>query len=249
MTWWPRAMTPPWPSTPRPTRRAPGASSAPRPCAGRSSASACREKKTPRATEQDRAEIRAERATFADQVRGLDPRRLVFVDEAGVTTHMSRTYARAPRGQRACATAPAGTWRRLTVRGALGAGGVVGAMTIERATDTAAFLAYLDQVLIPELRARKPGAVVIMDNLSPHRAPAVRTRLEAAGFGLILLPRYSPDLNPIEPMWSKVKEALRAAAARTVAALEAALSNALARITVKDAQGFFRGCGYALPAN
>ncbi len=95
----------------------------------------------------------------------------------------------------------------------------------------------------------KPGAVVVLDNLSPHRAPAVRERLEAAGLELLLLPRYSPDLNPIEAMWSKVKEALRAAAARTVEALEAALATALARITADDARGFFRGCGYAAPAN
>jgi transposase len=173
----------------------------------------------------------------------------VFVDEAAVTTAMVRARGRAPKGQRAYGTAPAGTWRRLTVLGALGAGGVAGAMSIERATDTAVFLAYLDHVLIPELARRKPGAVVIMDNLSAHKRPAVRARLEAAGLELLLLPRYSPDLNPIEAMWSKVKEALRAAAARTVAALEAALATALARISAADARGFFHGCGYAAPAN
>ena len=122
-------------------------------------------------------------------------------------------------------------------------------MSVEAATDTAVVLAYLDHVLIPELRRTKPDAVVVMDNLSPHRAPTVRRRLEAAGFELIYLPRYSPDLNPIEPMWAKLKEILRAAAARTVAALEAALAAALARITPDDARGFFRGCGYAAPAN
>jgi transposase len=173
----------------------------------------------------------------------------VFLDEAGVTTAMVRSHARAPRGRRAYGTAPAGTWRRLTVLGALGADGVAAAMTIGRATDTAVFLAFLDHVLIPALRATKPGAVVVMDNLSPHRAPAVRARLEAAGFELIYLPRYSPDLNPIEPMWAKGNELLRAAAARTVAALETALAGALDRVTAADARGFFRGCGYALPAD
>ena len=122
-------------------------------------------------------------------------------------------------------------------------------MSIERATDTAVFLAYLDQVLIPELARSKPGAVVIRDNLSAHKRPAVRARLEAAGLELLRLPRYAPDLEPIEAMGSKVKEALRAAAARTVAALEAALATALARITAADARGFFHGCGYAAPAN
>jgi transposase len=88
-----------------------------------------------------------------------------------------------------------------------------------------------------------------MDNLSPPKAPAVRQRFQAAGLELILLPRYSPDLNPIEPLWAKVKAALRAAAARTVEALETALAAALAGVTPDDAHGFFRGCGYALPAN
>ena len=166
-----------------------------------------------------------------------------------MTTDMSRTYARAPRGQRARGAAPAGRWRRLTVLGALAGDGVAAAMSIERATDTAVFTAFLDHVLIPALRGAKPGAVVIMDNLSPHKAPAVRARLEAAGFELIYLPRYSPDLNPIAPMWAKLKAALRAAAARTVAALEAALADGLARITAKDARGFFRSRGHVIPAN
>ena len=103
------------------------------------------------------------------------------------------------------------------------------------------FLAFLDRVPIPELARTKPGAVVVMDNLSPHKAPAARRKLEAAGLGLLDLPRYAPDLNPIEPMRSKVKAAPRAAAARTVAALP--------RVTPGDARGFFRGCGYAVPAN
>ena len=162
---------------------------------------------------------------------------------------MVRTHARAPRGQRAYGTAPAGRWRRLTVLGALGVDGVAGAMSIEAATDTAVFCAFLDQVLLPELRRTKPDAVVIMDNLSPHKAPAGRQRFVAAGLALLLLPRYSPDLNPIEAMWAKLKAALRAAAARTLEALAAALAGALDHVTPNDARGFFRACGYALPAN
>ena len=145
------------------------------------------------------------------------------------------------------ALAPADGARR--VLGALGADGVAAAMSIERATDTAVFLALRDHVLIPELRRTKPGAVVIMDNLSPHKAPAVRERLATAGLELLDLPRYSPDLSPIEPLGAKVKAALRAAAARTVAALEAALGAALAAVTAADARGFFRDRGYAAPAN
>lgn len=122
--------------------------------------------------------------------------------------------------------APCGSWRRLTVLGALGTGGVVAAMAVEAATGTAAFPAFLDRVLIPALVRTRPGAVVAMDNLSPHKAPAVRERLEGAGLRLLYLPRYSPELSPIEPCWSKVKERLRAGAARTIEVLHAALGPA-----------------------
>jgi transposase len=143
----------------------------------------------------------------------------------------------------------------LTVLGALGCEGVAAAMTIAAATDTAIFLAFVDKVLIPELRQSRPDAIVVMDNLSAHcpsgdrihavKAPAVRQRLEAAGLRLLYLLRYSPDLSPIEPMWSKLKTSLRAVAARSLQALEAALPQALNRITPNDATGYFRHCGYA----
>lgn len=173
----------------------------------------------------------------------------MFVDESGVFTNMVRLYARAPQGQRAGGSAPAGPWQRLTVLGALAGDGVAAAMTIAAATDTVVFLAFLDQGLIPALRASKPDAVVIMDNLGAHKAPAVRERLEAAGLELLDRPRYSPDLSPIEPMWAKIKALLRALAARTLESLEAALAGALDRITPQDARGFFRHCGYAASAN
>lgn len=173
----------------------------------------------------------------------------MFVDESGVTTAMTRRYARAPRGRRASGAAPYGHWRRVTLLGALGVEGVVAAMSVEAATSTAVFLAFLDQALIPELVRTKPGAVVVMDNLSAHKAAAVRARLEQAGLRLLYLPRYSPDLSPVEPMWAKVKELLRAKAARTVAALNEALGPVLDAITARDACGFFRGCGYPVAPN
>jgi transposase len=218
----------------------PDAAAAPRPDA---------QKKTLRAEEQARADVAAERAVYEERVRGLDPDDLVFVDEAGVTTALTRRYARAPRGRRAVGTAPCGSWRRLTVLGALGTGGVVAAMAIEAATSTAVFLAFLDHVLIPALVRTKPGAVVVLDNLSPHKAPAVRTRLEGAGLRLLYLPRYAPELSPIEPCWAKVKERLRTEAARSVEALQAALGPALDAVSARDARGFFRGCGYAVAPN
>jgi transposase len=139
-----------------------------------------------------------------------------------------------------------GHWRRLTVLGALSSEGVVAAMSIEAATSQPVFLAYPERVLVPELKRRKPDATVVMDNLPAHHASAVAETLEAAGRGLLYLPRYSPDLSPIEPGWSKVKTRLRADAARTKEALDEKLRPALDAITPQDAKGWFRHCGYAL---
>jgi transposase len=211
----------------------------PRPGAARAAA----QKKTLRASERDRADIQAERAVFCEQIRQLDPKKLVFLDESGITTAMTRRYARAPCGERAHGSAPGG-WRRLTVLGALSEAGMVAGMSIAAATTTRVFVAFLQSVLIPELRRRHPGATVLMDNLSAHKPKEVETTLTKAGFKLLYLPRYSPDLSPIEPGWSKLKSALRAAEARTPEALEAALTPALDSITPADARGWFNHCGY-----
>jgi len=143
-------------------------------------------------------------------VGGIGPeRRPVFLDECGVLTDMARLHGRSPRGTRACASAPFGHWTRVTVLGALGAGGIVGAMGVEAATGAEVFHAYLDRALLPELRRTRPDAVLVMDNLAAHKAPRVRTLLGRSGFGYRYLPAYSPDLNPIEPAWAKVKAAPR----------------------------------------
>jgi transposase len=157
---------------------------------------------------------------------------------------MTRTRARAARGQRARGTVPWGRWERVTVIGALALEGVVASMSIAAATSTAVFLAFAEQVLVPALRGR-PGAVVVMDNLAAHKAEAVRDALDRAGLGHRYLPPYSPDLNPIEQAWSKLKARLRAEGARSREALEAALGPALAAITGQDARGWFRLGGYA----
>ena len=183
----------------------------------------------------------------ADGVGGMAPERLVFLDECGVLTTMARLHGRSPRGTRACASAPFGHWTRLTVLGALGAEGVVGAMSVEAATSAAVFHAYLDHVLLPELRRSKPDAVLVMDNLAAHKAPQIRALLDRSGFAYRYLPPYSPDLNPIEPAWAKVKATLRRVAARTAEALHEALGPALAGVTAQDAAGFFQHCGYACP--
>lgn len=177
---------------------------------------------------------------------GMAAQRLVFLDESGVTTKMARTQARAPRGQRAFAAVPLGSWQRLTVLGALSCEGVVATMSIEAATSTPVLLAYLAQVLVPELQRVKPDAILVMDNLRPHRATAVAELLDQAGLGLIFLPRYSPEFNPIELAWSKLKTRLKAKAARSLDALEAELGPALDTITAQDATAWFRHTGYAL---
>lgn len=185
------------------------------------------------------------RREFWEQVESLDPAELVFVDETGIDTRMVRRYARAPTGERAHGTQPA-TYRRLTVIGGLAAEGLLALMSSPHAMDTALFLGYLDQVLIPELARRKPNAIVVLDNLKPHHAAAVKEKLAAAGLRLLYLPPYSPDFAPVEPAWSKLKTLLRTAAKRSLEALEGALARVIDAITPEDAHGYFTHCGYDL---
>ena len=141
--------------------------------------------------------------------------------------------------------------------GALGAEGIVGTMSVQAATSGAVFLAkphrglrraYLERVLLPELRRSKPDAVLVMDNLAAHKTSQVRALLDHSGFAYRYLPAYSPDLNPIEPAWAKVKAELRRVAARTVDALHAACGPALDAVTAQNAAGFFRHCRYIRPS-
>jgi transposase len=171
----------------------------------------------------------------------------VLLDESAALTNLVRTHAWSPRGERALGVVPGGRWERVTMLAALGLEGILGAMSIAAATDGAVFHAYLERVLLPELRRVKPDAVLVMDNLNAHKTPAVRALLDGSGFAYRYLPSYSPDLNPIELAWAKVKTLLRKAAARTVDALHAAFGPALDSITVQDAQGFFRHAGYPCP--
>ena len=197
------------------------------------------QKKTLVASEQDpvaRASWWAELATY-------DPADFVFLDESSTSIALTRRYARAPRGQRAYGQVPRNHGRPTTLLAALSPAGLGAAMTLEGAANTAAFLAYVREVLAPTLR---PGQLVIVDNVSFHRADAIRDAIAAAGCVLLFLPPYSPDFNPIEQAFSKLKAHLRKAAARTQAALETAIADALATITAADALGWFRHCGYQL---
>jgi transposase len=186
-------------------------------------------------------------AEDAAGVGGIPPERLVFLDECGVLTNMARLWGRSPRGSRAVGTVPFGHWKRLTVLGALGIDGMLATMSIEAATSGAVFHAYLEQVLLPQLRRTKPDAVLVLDNLRAHKTAAVRRLLDGSGFAYRYLPPYSPDLTPIEPAWAKLKAELRRVAARTTEALHQALGPALDTITAQDASGFFRHAGYNRP--
>lgn len=168
---------------------------------------------------------------------------MIFLDESGVTTEMTRRYGRAPGGERVGEGTPAGHWRTLTMLGAVRWSGWVATMTIEAATDGEIILAYLQQLLCPQLQ---PGDVVVMDNLAAHKVSGVRDLIENTGAQLRYLPAYSPDFNPIEKCWSKVKQLLRAAKARSIFTLERSVSEALAAVSPDNVQAFFRHCGYTL---
>jgi len=183
------------------------------------------------------------RRKFLAKIAGIAPDRLVFVDESGATTAMTRLRGRAPRGQRVPGTAPHGHWQVTTMIGAIRRSGVTAAMTIDSPTDSDVFRAYVEHVLVPSLRC---GDVVVMDNLSAHKAAGVAERIDESGAELLYLPPYSPDFNPIEPCWSKVKEFLRAAQARTQNLLEHVIGKALETVTADDARGWFRHCGYVV---
>jgi transposase len=150
---------------------------------------------------------------------------------------MTRLYARATGGGRIHEATPGGHWKIMTILGAMSLNGMIATMTIEEPTDTDIFLAYIEHLLYPVL---KPGDVVVMDNLSAHKAPAVREWIEKAGAELLYLPPYSPDLNPIEKAWAKLKQLLRAAKARSKETLDQAITEALPHITPANAHAWFR---------
>lgn len=175
----------------------------------------------------------------------MEPAQFVFVDETSTSIALTRRYARAPRGERARGSVPRNYGQPTTLIAALAPTGLGAAMTLEGAANTAAFTVYVRELLGPTLH---PGQIVILDNVSFHRAAGIRELIEAAGCQLLFLPPYSPDFAPIEHAFAKLKTALRAAAARTPAALEAAIAAALELITAADAHGWFAHCGYRLAA-
>jgi transposase len=195
-----------------------------------------RKKKVPRAQEQDRPEVQEQRREFREQLAGLDPGHLVFVDECGANTAMTRTHGRAPVGQRVYATTP-GHWESITLTSGMRLTGVIAPLAFPGATNTDLFEAYVAEMLVPEL---KPGDVVIWDNLKPHQSEEAAEAVEAAGARVVPLPPWSPDYTPIEEMISKVKGSMRSAAARTKEAVYAAFGAALHDVTPDNIAGWFQ---------
>lgn len=167
----------------------------------------------------------------------------MFIDESGATTAMQRLRGRSPRGERCRVSGPAGHWKICTMIGAVRLDGPLICSTLDGPVDQTSFVAWVKDHLCEVLR---PGDVVCMDNLSAHKSPKVRQTIESVGARLEYLPAYSPDFNPIENMWSQVKEALRSAAQRTVDALGEAIAAAMAQVSAQDCGGFFSNCGYAI---
>ena len=174
-----------------------------------------------------------------------DPKQFVFVDESGTHTSLTRLYGWAPHEQRAVGSVPRNHGKNTTLVAALTPQGLQAPWTIEGAMDTLAFERYVKEVLGPTLR---PGQVVVLDNLSVHKAASIREAIEARDCELLFLPPYSPDCTPIEQAFSKIKALIRGVGARTREALLDAVSRAVSAITQEDAAGWFSHAGYHLPA-
>jgi transposase len=199
------------------------------------------QKKVIHAAEQQRPDVQARRATWTVERLDWEPSHLVFIDESGARTNLVRQYGRCLRGQRLVAYAPHGHWKTTTFVVALREEGLTAPMVLDGAMNGKAFLAYVRQVLMPTLQR---DDLVVLDNLSSHKAAGVREAIEQAGARLMYLPPYSPDLNPIELAFSKLKWLLRSAAERAVDALWSRLGQLLDAFPPQQCRNYFRHCGY-----
>lgn len=201
------------------------------------------QKKSLHASERETERVQARREEYSQEIKGFEVAKLKFLDEAGSDLAMTRLYGRAAKGKRVIDSAPQNYGSNTTMLATLSLAGITAPMTISGAVDGDVFKAYVEQVLGPTLEA---GEIVIMDNLPAHKVKGIRELIEERGAILLYLPPYSPDLNPIEKCWSKIKTYLKRAKARTRAELEKALAEALLLVSPKDAEGWFRSCGYAI---
>jgi transposase len=245
-----RAICAGW-SRRRPTSRSPscrrnssdaaGCGPGSRPSTTRSAGSACRIKKSLRAAEQDRPDVAGKRRLWRVWQRFIDPARFVFLDETGTATNLARRYGRSPRGERLVAAVPHGHWRTTTFIAGLRQTGIVAPLLLDGPMTGTAFRAYVEQFLAPALR---PGDVVVLDNLAAHKVHGVRQALAAAGASLLDLPPYSPDFNPIEQLFPKLKALLRKAALRTKDELWSTIGRLLATVPPAECARYLRHCDY-----
>jgi transposase len=198
-------------------------------------------KKTLIASEQDRPDVAQRREQWHAAQSQIDPGKVVFIDETWAKTNMTRRYGRSPLGTRLVEKAPCGRWQTTTFLGALRATGFVAPLTVDGAINGALFRAWVEQHLAPTLR---PGDVVVLDNLSSHKVAGVREAIEATGAELRYLPPYSPDLNPIELAFSKLKKLLRDGAERTIDKLWSLCGRILDAFTEAECRNYFKHCGY-----
>lgn len=199
------------------------------------------QKKTAHASEQDRPDVKAKREAWFESQLDLDPEKLIFIDETWTTTNMARKCGRAIKGERLRAGVPHGHWKTTTFVAGLRVTGMVAPMVLDGPINGIWFQAYVEQVLVPAL---SPGDIVIMDNLGSHKGPKVRAAIEAVGAKLLYLPPYSPDFNPIENAFSKLKALLRKAAERTVDALWDRIGALLGEFSPQECANFFAAAGY-----
>jgi transposase len=204
------------------------------------------QKKTIRAAEQDRPDVALRREHWRVWSEKAEARRLIFIDETWATTNMTRLRGRAPRGQRLIDQTPHGHWRTTTLIAALGMEGMRCSTVVDGTVNGDVFEAFVRNVLNPVLQ---PGDIVVMDNLSSHKRESIRTLIESRQAELRYLPPYSPDFNPIEMVFSKIKQRLRGLAARTREALWKSMQSVLDAVTASDAANCFRHAGYAIPIN
>jgi transposase len=200
------------------------------------------QKKTVVASERDRPDVARRRAQWTERQDQIAPERLVFIDETWTKTNMEPLRGWAPRGERLVAKVPYGHWKTSTFIAALRCDRIEAPWILDGPVNAEAFKTYVEKVLAPTLR---PGDLVIMDNLSSHKGKAVRQAIRAAGAKLIFLPKYSPDLNPIEQVFAKLKHLLRKAAARTVETLTAAVGELLGAFSADECLNYFANSGYA----
>ena len=202
---------------------------------------ACAQKKSQHASEQERPDVAAARQEWQAGQAELNLKRLVFIDETGAATNMARRYGRCPRGERLISSIPWGHWKTTTFVAALRVNGICAPCVFDGPMNGDSFTAYVEQCLVPTLR---PGDIVVMDNLASHKVAGIRRAIEAVGAELRYLPAYSPDLNPIEQFFAKLKALLRKAAARTFDALISAIAAALTQFSPDECANYLANSGY-----